>query len=257
MHGSLISVDDPTTWPAAVHEWVNPYADTLLGTTSHTSDLAVPIEREDELRALLARYKLIAYHCARLLDHEVEGIRVHGLRPLTHELVVERIERAHEHGHLSEAERGLLRERNVFGINEAEYRENQVCLVLGRDGLDDTGVVPLMSRWGGEAIYMVDPDSEASPAFLGRPTIVVTAVDLSVIHTVSPTFPSLGRLFVGTVLGTEQRYADREDRERGVHLPPRWPGSSRRRDLGSTLRRRCRPRRNRGRCFARRPHARR
>src|SRR5688500_10409141 len=103
MHRSLLDVDDPTTWPAAVHAWVNPYAETLRGTTSYTSDRAVPREREDELRALLAGYKLIAYHCTRLLDHELERMRAHGLRPLTHELVIERIDRAHEQDHLSEA----------------------------------------------------------------------------------------------------------------------------------------------------------
>jgi hypothetical protein len=80
--------------------------------------------------------------------------------------------------------------------------QRQVCLVLGRAGLDDTGVVPSMSRWGGEAIYTVDADSEAPSAFLGQPTVVVAAIDLSVSHTVSPTFTSLGKMFVGTLLGT-------------------------------------------------------
>jgi hypothetical protein len=102
----------------------------------------------------------------------------------------------------------VLRERNVFAVNDAKYRENQVCLVVGRAGPDNTGVVPLMSCWGGEAIYMVDSDSEASPAFLGRPAVVVAAVDLSVSHTVSPTFTSLGRMFVDALLGTEHRVAD-------------------------------------------------
>jgi hypothetical protein len=204
----LVDVDDPTTWPKGIPEWVAPYVDALRGTTIYTSDLRVPLEREDELRTLLAGHRMLAFHCTRLLDHEVADVRAHGLRPLTLELVNERIERAHAHGYLGDADRNRLRERNVFAMNEAEYREDKVCVVLGRAGLDDTGVVSLMSRWGGEAIYMCDPDSEEPVAFLGRPTIVTAGVDLSVSHTLSPTYSSLGKMFVGTLLGTEHRIAD-------------------------------------------------
>src|SRR4051812_42329315 len=130
MRRSLIDVDDPTTWSAAVTAWVAPYAESLRGTTNYTSDLKVPLEREDELRALLAGHKLVAYHCTRLLDHEVEGIRAQGLRPLTHELVLERIGRAHELAHLTDAERVELLEQNVFAVKDSRYRENQACLVL-------------------------------------------------------------------------------------------------------------------------------
>ena len=55
---------------------------------------------------------------------------------------------------------------------------------------------------------MADPDSEEPATFLGRPTVVVAATDLSVSGTVSRTFPSLGRMFVATVAGLEGRIAD-------------------------------------------------
>jgi hypothetical protein len=207
MTGPAIDIDESGTWPEPVREWVKPYVESLRGTTTFTSDLAVPLEREDELRALLGD-QLLAFHCTRLLDHELDAVRRQGLRPLTLELVVERIDAAHAHGHLSDRDRERLRQRNLFALNDARYREQQVCLVLGRSGLDDSGVVPLMSRWGGEAISMADPDSTEPAAFIGRPAVVVTAIDLSVSHTVSPTFPSLGKLFVGAGLGTNGRYAD-------------------------------------------------
>ena len=57
-----------------------------------------------------------------------------GLRPLTAALVSEQIERARELGHLDDAARDRLHERNVFAMNAARLRENQVCVALGRAG---------------------------------------------------------------------------------------------------------------------------
>jgi hypothetical protein len=204
----LVDIDDPSNWPPAVREWSERYAADLRGTTAYTSDLAVPLEREDELRGLLAGHKLRAFHCTRLPDHEVTAIKTEGLVPLTEELVHRRIDRAHELGLLTDEAGEHLRAMNVFALGAEQNREDQVCLILGRDGLNDNGCTPLLSRWGGEGIYMADPDSEAPSAFIGRPAVVVAAIDLSVSHTISPTFPSLGKLLVGTLLGTEQRYAD-------------------------------------------------
>ena len=53
-----------------------------------------------------------------------------------------------------------------------------------------------------------DPASQDPSAFLGQPTIVVAALDLSIPHTVARMFPSLGKMFVGTLLATEHRVAD-------------------------------------------------
>lgn len=204
----LVDIDDSTTWPAAIKEWAERYADGIGRTTTYTSDLGVPLQREDELRGLLAGYKLLSFHCTRLPDHEVAAIKADGLRPLTEALVLARIDRAHELGLLTDEALAHLRATNVFAIGAAANRKDQICLILGRDGLDDSGCVPLLSRWGGEGIYMADPDSAAAAALLGRPAIVAAAIGLSVSHTVSPTFPSLGKRFVGTLLGTEQLYAD-------------------------------------------------
>jgi hypothetical protein len=48
-----------------VIDWVTPVAGRLRGSTEYTGDLAVPIEREDEFRELLAR-PLLAYHLSGL-----------------------------------------------------------------------------------------------------------------------------------------------------------------------------------------------
>lgn len=202
----MVDVDEPATWPSAVADWANDYAQKLRGSTLHTSDLAVPLERKDELRSLLEDYKLLAFHCTRLLDHEVAAIRQRGLRVLSHELVSERIANAYERGLVTDEQRDHLQAANVFAIGAEDHREGQVCLVLGRSVFDESpsGCEPLLSTWGGEGIYALQPEVR----LLGRPAIVLTGIDLSVSHRISPTFPSLGKLFVGTLLGTEQRSAD-------------------------------------------------
>jgi hypothetical protein len=126
-----IDVDDPETWPAEVIDWVTPVADRLRGSTDYTGDLAVPIEREDEFRELLAR-ALLAYHCTWLLDQEVEAIRRNGLRMLSKEFVEERIGSAQQSGALDERVANRLRVGNVYALEAHEGRDGRVCLVLGR-----------------------------------------------------------------------------------------------------------------------------
>jgi hypothetical protein len=203
-----IDVDDPRTWPAEVVHWVTPVAERLRGSTEYTSDLAVPLDAEDGFRAMLTR-PLLAYHCTRLLDRETEGIRREGLRTLSRQLVEERIASAEESGDLDEQTAKRLRAENVYALEARENREGQVCLVLGRSGFDEpsSGAIPLMAAWGGEAVNGGPQDAETDPV-LGSPSIVVATVDLSASWRVSPTFPSLNRMFVATILELEDRIAD-------------------------------------------------
>jgi hypothetical protein len=206
---SVVDLDDPDTWPSDVIDWAQRWVSKLAGTTIYTADLVVPLERENEFRALLAGTTLRAYHCTRLLDHEVELIRQQGLRQLSAELVRERIDAAYEQGALTETERVGFHESHVFARGHQAHREGQVCLVLGRQILEEVhGVSPLLSTWGGEGIYMAAPELRTRLEQLGRPAIVVTQIDLSSDHRTHLTFPSLSKLFVGAVLDTEGRGAD-------------------------------------------------
>jgi hypothetical protein len=202
-----IDVDDPETWPEVI-DWVTPVAERLRGSTEYTGDLAVPIEREDEFRELLGR-PLLAYHCTRLLDQEVEAIRRDGLRMLNKEFVEERIGSAQQSGALDERVADRLRAGNVYALEAHEGRDGQVCLVLGHAIFDkpSNGAIPLMAAWGGEAVNGGPQDALTDPV-LSRPSIVVAAIDLSVSWRVSPTFPSLDKMFVATLLGLEDCMAD-------------------------------------------------
>jgi hypothetical protein len=206
---SMIDLDKPTTWPSAVMDWAGSYAESLRGSTHLTPDLDVPLEGEDEFRSLLDGHGVLAFHCTRLLDHEVKAIRTQGLRMLTRELVEERIAEAHCRGCITDGQQNVALERNVFARHDEHGREGQVCLVLGRQAFNEpgNGCEPLLSGWGGEGLNG-GPFGNPWDLAVGTPTLVVACVDLSVSHRVSPTFPDLHKLFVGTLLGTEQTWAD-------------------------------------------------
>ncbi|MGA9285801.1 MAG: hypothetical protein WBV85_10205 [Solirubrobacteraceae bacterium] len=203
-----IDVDNPETWPVEVVDWVRPEAERLRGSTIYTGDLDVSLELEDEFRQLLTR-PLVAYHCTRLLSHEAQAIRCEGLRMLSRQLVDERIARAEQSGDLDGPTASRLRAGNVYALNAQENRDSQVCLVLGRRTFDQPSnrAIPLLEAWGGEAVNGGPQDAETNPV-IGRPSIVVAAIDLSVSWRVSPTFPALDKMFVAALLDLQDRTAD-------------------------------------------------
>lgn len=141
------------------------------------------VEQEHELRTLLAGHKVRAYHCTCLLEHEIAGVRDHGLRRLTPDLIAERIAAAHAVGALDDDLRDALSGRTVFDLESAEHREGRVCTVLGRTPFNDAayGAAPLLEIWGGEGIYRAWDFTPTEDALkqIGRPAIVVCRIDTS------------------------------------------------------------------------------
>lgn len=198
----MIDVDDATTWPASVREWAQGWADRPgLSLDPGPSDL---LEREPELQAHLAGHKVLAFHCTRLLDHEVTAVREHGLRQLTTDLIADRISGAHAAGAIDDELRDLLSTKNALEWSNADSREGQVCAVLGRGTLDEEadGVSSFLETWGGEGIYFSwdRTTTEDELKRLGRPAIVVVRLDVSDSERVW--CYSLGRPFVEFLIGS-------------------------------------------------------
>jgi hypothetical protein len=128
---------------------------------------------------------LRAYHCTRLLPHEVSMIREQGLRPLTEALVTDRIRQAHKYHAITRAQRDeLLRGGHVFCDSERwrrKGRENQVCFISSRRLFEQApgACIRFLSMWGGEGIYMSNGGGALRPLLrtLGRPAIVVVDLD--------------------------------------------------------------------------------
>ena len=149
-----LDIDDPSTWPSAVLEPVRMVAEQLRGTTELTNDLNIPLDDEDDFHALLSGWLVRAFHATRLLDHEVQMIRAQGLRPLSVELIEERINNAFDHSCVSEEERDQLRNAHVFATGETLNRAGEVSLFFPERDLAQRpeGFENLLAWWGGEAI---------------------------------------------------------------------------------------------------------
>lgn len=206
---AAIDTDEPTTWPEATYSWAAQRASQLAGSSAYTADLPGLLEEEDDFRATFGRKKLLAYHCTRLLPHELDGIRAGGLRLLDRALVDERIALALEHRSLPAPARERAESNNVYAVDNLVGREGQVCFVLGRSTFDDdpAGCYPLLAHWGGEAMRG-GPDDAPLLESIGTSTIVVARIDLTHSWKESTTYPPLAKLFVGKLLNTKGSAAD-------------------------------------------------
>jgi hypothetical protein len=206
---SLIDVDDSSTWPGDVRTRVDEVSSRLHGSRLFAGDLELDDQQEVAFRKLLGARPVLAYHFTRLLDPEVERIRgVEGLRPLTRELVEGRIHDALDGGHVTAQQAERLLATHVFAQRDGRGRRDQVCLALGRRPLvSGDGVRELLGMWGGEAQYASSFEMREFLRRLGRPSVVVAAIDLSASgrHDVRP---GVLKTFVGTDLGLSGAGAD-------------------------------------------------
>jgi hypothetical protein len=134
-----------------------------------------------------------------------------GLRRLTADLVAQRIDSAEKSQDISPGLAVLLRKENVFATGNAEFRKNQICLVISGEPLhsDVTAFGDLLLKWGGEAIFKVaNLEARATLTALGIPSVVAALIDLSEPTAGHLTFPSLHKVFVGKKLNLKRSWAD-------------------------------------------------
>ena len=203
----LVDLDDARTWTTEIRETTKSFAEPLRGTTEYTADLSIDPDREDTFRLSLQGTFVKVYHATRLLDHEAEDIRNEGLTPASQDLVERRIATASDHGYVDDSVRDGLLSGNLFGAGEyVANREGMVCFFASRSVMDDfiAGIWSLMTTWGGEIVYFGSKLSDTTRARLkviGRPAIVVAAVELSESWRVHYVAPGVANAFVGKYLG--------------------------------------------------------
>jgi hypothetical protein len=168
-----IDIDELETWPSAIAEAATGLQGSLPWDVSD-------VEREVWFRKLLDGHRIRAYHCTRLLPHEVDRVSREGLQPLSEALLQRRLDEALTSSALTEEQAVALRTATVFHDGRQRGRAGQVNCFLGQWALrrGGHGLNNLLGMWGGEGITM---SHGAQPHLLllrslGAPCIV--SVDL-------------------------------------------------------------------------------
>ncbi|WP_448062257.1 hypothetical protein [Cellulomonas hominis] len=210
MAEAVAVVDDPATWSSALTAAVSPVADRLSGTTRHPLDLAFTQLEDYSITDALAGAEVRLYHSTRLLPHEVEQVLAVGLRTLDADLIYDRLDQAVATGHLTRAEADELAATHTPLDRPSEVRAGQVCATATTWSLthDPGAVEPLMTRWGGEAIYWAHGHDHlgARLGSIGTPAVVVFHAPAHRLG--DDWFPPLPRLLVGAQLALDGVDAD-------------------------------------------------
>lgn len=104
-----------------------------------------------KLRDELFNKRIIGFHCSRLTDEEISNIKTDGLKPLTSNLIEEKLDILVRTGLISKKEYDYLLENNV---SSHKNRSGMVMNFFSIDTLKDCGGLSRLFRaWGGESIY--------------------------------------------------------------------------------------------------------
>ncbi|MFD7645078.1 hypothetical protein ACFV4P_31000 [Kitasatospora sp. NPDC059795] len=204
----VVDVDDPVTWPAQLADLVTGFAQrhaaAALPRDCFTDTDIGDYADLDAMAPLLAGHLVRARHCTRLLDHEADSIREHGLLLADGRGVADRLARAADLGHLTTPQYTALKDANLI-TRKGGGRKGFVFLTLSGDALAPNQTLGwrLRAFWGGEAVYQHwedDPEMTALLRSLGRPAVVTALLDLADGQPHS-TAPSLAHVFLGRALG--------------------------------------------------------
>ena len=163
----------------------------------------------DQLEALLAPHRLIAYHCSRLTREEIVIIKQDGLRILTADLVNKKLDRSLSHGYLTKAEYECIKNSpHLFESlhNQLDSRTGMIHFCASRTTLrDDHAVFRFFRCWGGEALYRGHEQDSHVIGRIGMPCIVVCAIPFTRI---SQGFRELSEHFLRYLVSDELGLTD-------------------------------------------------
>jgi hypothetical protein len=203
-----VNPDDVSTWPRELLDVLMPHVTGVDPAETYADELGVTLS-DEQAADMLGGRPLRTYHATRLLPHEVANVRRTGLRALTPALAEHRLDAAVGAGAITVEDSERFRAQTVFATGYGGVREGQVCSVVGTTAFDEDwrGVEPLLSTWGGEAIYMhTDDETRRGLKAVGRPAIV--ALDLPLGMAPWLIFPGLAIALAAHLARLPSRGAD-------------------------------------------------
>ncbi|MHB8794827.1 MAG: hypothetical protein ACYC90_05095 [Candidatus Nanopelagicales bacterium] len=204
MPPDITDPDLPDSWPPNVDDYVRREAPAFEFDSGMLGGPA-----SDWLFTQLDR-PVRAYHCTRLLAHEDDVIRERGLEVLTPTSLSRRVDAVLAAEEVTEVEADLLHAASIFRGEYSGTREGLVHAFASTCALEsDSSLNYFLGEWGGEAIRrskagMALPDHLVR---LGRPSVVVLALDLSNPDEYNNRWSGLLRTFIATLRDPDRRGA--------------------------------------------------
>jgi hypothetical protein len=122
-----------------------------------------------------------AWHYTRLTDSEAGAMKCFGVVTSTPCSLKERLTARVEAGDLGQGVAEQVFAASPFHSDQLGARSNKFWMTSHPIAVDDTGVEPLMARWGGEvaSFWMTDIGNLTTLASIGRRSIVELAVPIA------------------------------------------------------------------------------
>jgi hypothetical protein len=139
---------------------------------------------EEEMSEHMHSRTLRAWHYTRLTETEVEIMLRDGIYLSTPASLRARLDARVAASELTQDVADRLYAASPFHSDQREARLGKFWMTSHPVVIDDSGVVPLMARWGGEvaAMWTDDTTLRTPLASVGRPRVIEVAVPLSLTH---------------------------------------------------------------------------
>ena len=187
MSKTLLELDCPAFWPAALLAYLDQHHDLFLRWETKQSQLSPNVfdEATYGLREALQAYEILGWHCTRLTYAEADEILCNGIQLPNAEMLARRIEALVKDDLIAPDIARRLKSENQA---DKKYRAGRVwfCFFPPRDAGED-GIKRFFRHWGGEALYVchenVDPLTSSAISCIGSPRIVEANVPISSLRT--------------------------------------------------------------------------
>lgn len=179
---ALIDQEASDSWPHDLRSYLDQHQDVLLDWETGPSrgaarkyDLAI-----SGLETVLRRYALVGWHCTRLTEDEIAGIRSRGMQLPDVAMLHRRVDAVVEAGLLT----GKFADRLKAEHQAANpWRSGRIwfCFYPPRHS-GESGIERFFRHWGGEALYNShedDPETGAAISTIGLPCLVEALVPIA------------------------------------------------------------------------------
>jgi hypothetical protein len=184
-------IDDVSTWPAEVIEFLEKRHDLFLGweqsragqpaiatVSGRAYDRAI-----SDLRALLCPHALRGYHCTRLTVAEIDRVISTGMQLPNADMLGHRIQALYDAGLIDRRIADRLRRENLAGDTN---RAGKIWFCFFAPRLAGrSGIERFFRYWGGEALYAChecDDETGAALRGIGTPCIIEANVSITALE---------------------------------------------------------------------------